>query len=543
MNAHCSWTRVIGVAAAALLQTLTGEAHREFQTPGATEQRSADGDVFTFRFVEGQSETFVTTFTTDISMEIDVAGQSVDTTMQLTLRSTATLTPTGPAKDGVTALRFEPDAFEGEWNITAPGAHVHVTLSGADVFGTRNGVTIIDTENGIGLAEAKELKQEIMPMYLSGEIYMDEDGTSEFRGDLPFTEFWNENVQVYGPGFFGIVFPDRPLSPGDSWDVEVVLDKMKNIRLGGDGLTRLTRYERGADEDDTAMFSVSANLQETSLAGVMSERGQDIQVQIPKLAFETTGTIAFDATSGVLQESHGTSHATIMTEANSPDGSSIQTTMEIEGDYRFEHVDPDVVSSGSPIPANDAVSSISAPVTFFTPERDAILENYGPEEMVLTFPSICGHYAGTVTSEALFSPRIKAGETFTLDIGGKLADFDRVACELQEEGIQEGLEVTPSTARIACLATMAYDPSGESLGGTGFMDAKTGEPLMLIYFDRACHFKGTIERDSYVTEVDIEVDAPGAYWVRGRGNNARREFQRAGPIDGVLLAVITDSPD
>ena len=199
------------------------------------------------------------------------------------------------------------------------------------------------------------------------------------------------------------------------------------------------------------------------------------------------------------------------------------------------------VCSTPPVQADEAITSILARATYFSPNFETVLENYEREEVLLAFPLICGHYLGKPTAEDLFSHRFKKDRSFKLDINNKLADFDRLSCDLQERGIQQGLQMTPSTVRFARLATFARDPqSGKSFGGATFIDAETKELLFLIYFDRPSHWKGTIRESGYVVKVDIKIDARGAYWIRivKKGDDRHLELRPAGNVKSVLLAVM-----
>lgn len=224
------------------------------------------------------------------------------------LRYKVKLTPLSKTKKGVTTLLLEPFDVEGNWDITGPSGHIILKLCGSHIKGTLDDVIIIDMEKNIGLAEAREFKQEIAGLYLSGKVDIDSKGEIvQIHGDVPFVEFWTE-AHEYQIGFFGIVFPDNPIPIAGTWTEGKSLKKLGDTLLADPGVRATVSFTRQIDTTiygrKINVFTAESSFNMKDIVGYMDQQGQRIRLNIPTFERSASGTIHFDAEKGVLIDSN-----------------------------------------------------------------------------------------------------------------------------------------------------------------------------------------------------------------------------------------------
>jgi len=243
------------------------------------------------------------------------------------------LIPVKKISKDVTTIRLEPSNVRGDWDITGPGGHITMKLRGSELTKTQDGVVVVDTKKNIGLAEARELKQEIAALYLTGEMDIDSKGkVVDIRGDVPFVEFWRENIETQ-IGFFGIVFPDNPIPTKGTWKEVLTLKKMGDVLLEDPGMRFTVTFTRQPDtiiEDrKIKVFTIEAPFKEKDLIGYMDQGGQRVRLNISNLDRRASGTIRFDAEKGVLID--GDIKALAKTSMNSiAEGQAFSIDMKID---------------------------------------------------------------------------------------------------------------------------------------------------------------------------------------------------------------------
>jgi hypothetical protein len=213
------------------------------------------------------------------------------------------------ADDGQTTLLLEPSSIKGNWNISGPGGNVVMELEDREVMGTVGGEVFIDTRNDIGESAARSFMQELTGLYLSGKFTIDETGdVGTYIGDPPFVEFWEAN-QEGQVGFFGIIFPGKPVAIGETWQEDMTVAKIGDIQLEEPGLNVTTRFTREEDEGDIAQFRVDSPFRESNLIGMMDQGVESVMLNIDNFKRDASGLIRFDAERGVLLSSHVTADA------------------------------------------------------------------------------------------------------------------------------------------------------------------------------------------------------------------------------------------
>ncbi len=278
--------------------------------PGSAARRSAASkgpESLAFKFDPANPLTYAMKMRVDMTMDMRIAEQPQKTNMVCEFRWHVTLTPKTPPKRAMTPLVIKASDMEGDWDITGPGGHIVMKLRGEHMTGTRDGTTFMDTAKDIGIAEATQIKKELAALHLTGEMDLDSRGRmGEIRGDEAFVKFWTDSMEGQC-GFFGIVFPETPITVKKSWTESMTMKKMGQLQLEGRGLRCKVTFTRQPDETvqgkKIKVFSVSAPFSEKDLTATMDQLGQQIRLKMTKFDRRATGKVRFDAEHGILVDS------------------------------------------------------------------------------------------------------------------------------------------------------------------------------------------------------------------------------------------------
>jgi hypothetical protein len=305
---------------------------------------TARADQFIFKYPANRPLAYGMRMKMKLDMDMKSGDQRMTMKMAFDLRYRIKLTPTAAPVAGVSALRLEPSGVEGDWDITGPGGHIVIALRGSQMTGTHDGVEVINTAKGVGEEQAQALKKEITPLYLSGGVDLDQRGNVKgFHGDMPFVDFWTEAMSSQ-VGMWGIVFPDRPVAVGDTWQEALVLKKMGQIKLEGEGLRCTVTFDRKPDvvtgRQRLAEFSLSAPFSHKNLAGSIEQMGQVTQVNLVSFDRRASGTLHFDQDRGVVTD------AALRADANGSmnlegQGQAASMDLAIEMDLQVNLLAPD----------------------------------------------------------------------------------------------------------------------------------------------------------------------------------------------------------
>lgn len=263
---------------------------------------------FVFKYEPGESSSYAMSMKVGLGMDMEVGEENTKMDMAFEMRYNMKLTPVADPKDGIATLRMEPSNVEGDWDMDLPNGHMMITLRNGKMKGTLDGEVIIDTEHGIGEASAQEIKKEIFALFLSGRVDIDASGRiKKFDGDLSFVEFWTEATAAQ-LGLLGIVFPEKPIPAGSSWQESLCLKKMNAVKFDGDGLVSLLTFTRQPDEEiqgrSLAVFSLSAPLSKSGVFGTMEQNGPATKFNITKLDRNGIGKFYFDQVKGTLVDAN-----------------------------------------------------------------------------------------------------------------------------------------------------------------------------------------------------------------------------------------------
>jgi len=277
----------------------------------------AAAETFAFKFQPKHPLVYSVKTTIKLTSYMSAGAQRENTTTTETATETRyklRLTAMGDRKNGVTPVRYEPFDYESDSEARGPAGNFVNSVRGLEVKGTQNGITVMDTAREIGMSQAKGFKHDAIPLLLSGQMdFEDLGGIKEFHGDLPFIDFW-QNLIKSQIGLFGIVFPDRALAPGDSWEAVVPLKALGQIKLDGDGLSYTNTLTRREDAERggraIATFKVAAPMRCHDLTGYIEQGGQSQRLNITTFERHATGTMHFDRERGVFLDGDSSGTAT-----------------------------------------------------------------------------------------------------------------------------------------------------------------------------------------------------------------------------------------
>lgn len=267
----------------------------------------AEGEKFEFKYEAGEPLTYDLLVKMSMAMTMEIGDMVQSTNMVYSMTYKATLNPTDQVVDGVTTLDFKPSDIGGEWDIESGESKILMSLKGKHMKGTVNGQEFIDTEKGVGEDAAAEVKKEMMALYLSGQMDVDALGHIKgFKGDEPFVDFWTEML-AQQVGFFGLVFPDKPLAVGDEWEEFIVINKMDQIKLEGEGLRCDLTFKRLPDVEvdgaKLAEFQLKAPFSHKDLKATMDQMGEKTPLTIETFKRTAQGKMRFDQAKGTFTHS------------------------------------------------------------------------------------------------------------------------------------------------------------------------------------------------------------------------------------------------
>lgn len=166
------------------------------------------------------------------------------------------------------------------------------------------------------------------------------------------------------------------------------------------------------------------------------------------------------------------------------------------------------------------------------------LEGYRQESgLTLIFPAIPGALFGNPTGDILHIADVGDGPTFDLVLPGN------VSARAETLNSQE-LDVAPSDTKVLRLATFHIFPSYENhIGGGGFVNAESGNFLILVYFSNAVEIRGTTSMGGEVFDHEVSVSEPGWSWIEVAelSPNSYQVYQYDGSAEDVEFSVIVDN--
>jgi hypothetical protein len=176
-------------------------------------------------------------------------------------------------------------------------------------------------------------------------------------------------------------------------------------------------------------------------------------------------------------------------------------------------------------------------VQFFASDLQVAQDPLPRSSFRLFFPYISGDLYGAATTGDFIRPTLNPDLTFEIDFGRGQQDLTR-SLEPTEFSL-EYLKIDPPDARIARLAPLALQPDGiEQVATTDWIDAKTHERLMLVYFDRPARITGVLVREDYTIRYNIRATQAGYLWIaRRQTDDGEQMYTEVANPQSVILAL------
>lgn len=189
--------------------------------------------------------------------------------------------------------------------------------------------------------------------------------------------------------------------------------------------------------------------------------------------------------------------------------------------------------------AERGLTGLQASIEYIDDDNQAIDARFQPGQLVLVFPYVPGQIFGSPGSDILFTVLLTPQGGLQLDLTRALPGLRQGATTLQAGVNTEGLSIRPAGTRLARIGTFPFDAGTlEPLDEGGFIDARTREHMILVYFDRPCVLSGTLRvgEESYLH--DITIPAAGFHFLRVRQEDARRyALVRADAASAVIFSI------
>lgn len=165
------------------------------------------------------------------------------------------------------------------------------------------------------------------------------------------------------------------------------------------------------------------------------------------------------------------------------------------------------------------------------------LSNKNQNSLKLLFPSIPGLIFGNPTKNNIHVVSIQSSKYFTLELPSHLdgkADYLRTS----------QLEIEPKDTKILRLGTFyIYPNSTKAMGGGGFIDTKSGNILLLVYFSKPSRISGTLSLSGEHYDHKIKITNAGWHWleVKKRSPKEYTIAKYTGSYDSIDFMVLSSS--
>jgi hypothetical protein len=146
-------------------------------------------------------------------------------------------------------------------------------------------------------------------------------------------------------------------------------------------------------------------------------------------------------------------------------------------------------------------------------EADGLTVRPVPKEPIrLWMPYVVGDLYGRPNAGELVPVDLAPDLSFTLNLN--LGHLRLAKALVPTEFSQKWMTIEPAEARVARLSPWVMPRDGITpLGLCEWLDAETGERLMLVYLDRPARVRGEIVYEGRSLQFDIEVKEPGFQWI------------------------------
>ena len=165
--------------------------------------------------------------------------------------------------------------------------------------------------------------------------------------------------------------------------------------------------------------------------------------------------------------------------------------------------------------------------------------NFGVAEVALRFPLIAGSIFGSASTGDILVEQARPGALIELSVERLRNAGARWASPVEPHVSDAGLVVQPKGARFARIGTFVADSRmNKTVGYGSFIDPRTRNVLILVYFDEPVRISGLLRVGTLEAEHNISIHSSGLYWIRTKelGNN-RYELDKADVTGSVILGI------
>jgi hypothetical protein len=184
----------------------------------------------------------------------------------------------------------------------------------------------------------------------------------------------------------------------------------------------------------------------------------------------------------------------------------------------------------SQAPLNAGMHSLRFEPVYENASGTPIKSSSLPKEQIFAFRLKPGSLLGGTLFATVDLQRFSsARDKLVIDLDSWMASATRKALPVAGTRVRDGVNIEPLDTRIAQVLPVVYSEGTGRLGGrflgshSFFMD-EGEQDVDLMFFDRACHLRGTYQPDGArgTVTVDVEIPGPGFYmlsYVAGLGRD------------------------
>ena len=169
-------------------------------------------------------------------------------------------------------------------------------------------------------------------------------------------------------------------------------------------------------------------------------------------------------------------------------------------------------------------------------EGDGKTPRPAPKEALrLWVPYVVGDLYGSPNAGEISPTSLNPDLSFTLDLNASHSKLEKALVPTKFS--QKWMQIEPADARVARLSPFVLPLDNiQPVGTAEWLDADTGDRLMLVYFDRPARIRGEIVYEGRSLRFDIETTEAGYVWIRQPEGSG--EFTMAPWPGRVILALM-----
>ncbi len=163
--------------------------------------------------------------------------------------------------------------------------------------------------------------------------------------------------------------------------------------------------------------------------------------------------------------------------------------------------------------ATPQTSSFEMSIAYYNDDGDALGHMVNGEQILLLFPSIKGQIFGVPKRPILTEVTVSDNQPFKVELPNMNT---LVAASLSDSEWTQGISIVPSETKILRAATMAFDKKSRKPFAAGsLINPKTGDNLILMYFNMPCSITGLVQSGDMQYRHQIKIKTAGWHWIAG----------------------------